>query len=515
MSLQTLYETLGVAQTATAEQIKEAYRRQAMKWHPDRNLDNRTEAEERFKEIGYAYKVLSDPLKRADYDAFLQSQRAEADKQAQHASYSAGMSGAEASEMFFEQMLDLAFELARRGFDEAKIIKMLLALDCPDSTAKAVGEAVFRSTHSNNFRQAGASQASGASPPPCSTERVDDVRKLSWRLAKPYYEAAIGGLYTDRIATSQPSNLIAGLVYFLGILGAIVVGNALCPPQYRAYVAAVSWMFGAVLAHAILMANENRRIAMNADASTNYLTAFEALHHGRPLPKKQLFGAKVAFASMLAGPYVWFAYRKMWLIAIGVHLIFILTFLTVTEFRVSADDPRLLTIAFASLAASFHNKIYYWKVTGIINKWISLPQETALAGIRSSGGTNQWAWVVMFVVITGSFLINRVAEGEEAAQVQRAEQAAAQWRAAEEKRQQEATEALAQSKLTRNQQYDAAVAEMEARHPELNPDAPQYNQLLVNEVASRMQEYVVQGIDKAVALKMVIADMERAAQGRR
>ena len=61
------YETLGLTPDATPEEIKKAYRVLAMRWHPDKNLDN-TEAEEVFKNISQAYDTLSDPEKRANYD---------------------------------------------------------------------------------------------------------------------------------------------------------------------------------------------------------------------------------------------------------------------------------------------------------------------------------------------------------------------------------------------------------------------------------------------------------------
>jgi len=62
------YKTLGVERTASSEQIKKAYRKLAMKWHPDRNKENKAEAEAKFKEIGEAYSVLSDDTKRKQYD---------------------------------------------------------------------------------------------------------------------------------------------------------------------------------------------------------------------------------------------------------------------------------------------------------------------------------------------------------------------------------------------------------------------------------------------------------------
>src|SRR5581483_3327312 len=62
------YETLGVPRSANQEDIKRAFRKLAMQYHPDRNKDNGAEA--RFKEIGEAYEVLSDPEKRQAYDRF-------------------------------------------------------------------------------------------------------------------------------------------------------------------------------------------------------------------------------------------------------------------------------------------------------------------------------------------------------------------------------------------------------------------------------------------------------------
>ena len=81
MAKRDYYEVLGVPRTASADDIKKAHRKLALKYHPDRNKNNK-DAEERFKEIQEAYDVLSDAGKRTNYDQF------------GHAGVSAGAGGA-------------------------------------------------------------------------------------------------------------------------------------------------------------------------------------------------------------------------------------------------------------------------------------------------------------------------------------------------------------------------------------------------------------------------------------
>ena len=69
MAEKDYYQILGLSKTASADEIKKAYRKLALQYHPDRNKGDKT-AEEKFKEVTKAYEVLSDPQKRQTYDQF-------------------------------------------------------------------------------------------------------------------------------------------------------------------------------------------------------------------------------------------------------------------------------------------------------------------------------------------------------------------------------------------------------------------------------------------------------------
>ena len=70
MAKKDYYEILGVSKTATESEIKKAYKRLAMKYHPDKNQDNKAEAEAKFKEVKEAYEILTDAQKKAAYDQY-------------------------------------------------------------------------------------------------------------------------------------------------------------------------------------------------------------------------------------------------------------------------------------------------------------------------------------------------------------------------------------------------------------------------------------------------------------
>ena len=84
MSNLELYNLLNLQQNATKDDINKAYRKMALKWHPDRNLDNKIEAEEQFKKITSAYEILSNEEERRFYDKYGKTKRQYEDENKQN-----------------------------------------------------------------------------------------------------------------------------------------------------------------------------------------------------------------------------------------------------------------------------------------------------------------------------------------------------------------------------------------------------------------------------------------------
>ncbi len=132
MAKKDFYEVLGLAKGADSAEIKKAYRRMAMKFHPDRNPDDKA-AEGKFKEVQEAYDILSDEEKKAAYDRF---GHAGVDPQARSGFNGAGASGADFSDIFGDVFGDIfggSRGPGRRANTRGSDLRYTLELDLEDA----------------------------------------------------------------------------------------------------------------------------------------------------------------------------------------------------------------------------------------------------------------------------------------------------------------------------------------------------------------------------------------------
>ncbi|CAG2147343.1 Chaperone protein DnaJ [Cupriavidus yeoncheonensis] len=159
----TLYATLGVESDATLDEIKRAYRRGAMKWHPDRNPGRETEAHLAFQEIRDAYAILSDDEQRRIYDdVFAQEMRrwqAElAEQEAQE--HAAQREAQRVAQEHYEKMVAIAMRFADDGHNRDVLFGVLLGQDCEAELAARIADSVWALQESRRAH-AEAAEASG------------------------------------------------------------------------------------------------------------------------------------------------------------------------------------------------------------------------------------------------------------------------------------------------------------------------------------------------------------------
>jgi curved DNA-binding protein CbpA len=142
----TLYDTLGVREDATVDEIKAAYRKAVMKWHPDRNAGREEQARAAFLEVKEAYTILSDPLQRKVYDAvYADEMRRHGRQQEQEARAKAeretkAQAAAEAS---YAELVKVAMRFAEEGHNRDVLFGVLLGRDCDVPLATRIANSVW------------------------------------------------------------------------------------------------------------------------------------------------------------------------------------------------------------------------------------------------------------------------------------------------------------------------------------------------------------------------------------
>jgi curved DNA-binding protein CbpA len=142
----TLYEKLGVQPSATEEEIKRAYRKAAMRWHPDRNAGAEETARAAFLDIKDAYNILSDRAQRKVYDdVFAQKMRSwEARVQRMERERAEREEAARAAEQAaYAKLLSLAMRFADEGCNRDVVFGVLLGQQCEASRAGQIADSVL------------------------------------------------------------------------------------------------------------------------------------------------------------------------------------------------------------------------------------------------------------------------------------------------------------------------------------------------------------------------------------
>lgn len=501
----TLYNILGIEVLATPEKIKDAYRAMAMKWHPDRNPNNRLQAEAKFKEIGAAYKVLYDPEQRREYDDWLSKQRQNSSQD----TFVNTVSEADAEQMFYDSMLDLAIELVKRGFDLAAITKVLKSLDCPDAIARVVTLNAIKIARNGSNNSAKQSQP----------KALKSIEEASWPDIEAYYTAVIGGTYADDrmvdpeyqqryIVHSKQMKLY--LIGFVVIILSRIFGFVSKRPEIAGLISLVGVLI--IIGIVIWRIFTNNSKFNREKTMRYYLTAFECYHDARPMPLR--------FESWNLWPYIfnvsWFAYRRMPVIAFGIIIIEVIIVSGQLLYEIS--EPSLsLAISISSyifiiVVGLKANKLYFKSAQKRINTVLRLPRDRALLELRKAGGRNLWSWILfwilLIILLIPTFIELDTREKEKAAVVAQQQADELLRKSAEQQAQ---AEAKAQADAIETKKVDALIAELQAKYPVLNDNSPQFNQKVVDEVLARQKAYIDQGKSVSNALQLAIDDMTRPA----
>jgi hypothetical protein len=377
------YDILGVSENATPDEIKQAYRREAMKWHPDRS-GNSPESKERFHQAAEAYRYLSARNSSSGDGA---KQAGGYGEETPGASYdrdaNRGRSDSEdnsADSVFWDVMLDYAIKLAQTGLGEHGITATLARNGCPERLAAVIAEKAF-----NINAHYAADRGKGKRKP-----GADKTTFKQERLEAELLRAFIGGgnwLLSPR----------GTVEYYLVIFNELRQAASFNP---------ISWLSP----NRTLLRILNFSIVLFAVLAVT-INFFPGPSDYKLLPDMGLL--QVPFG-VLALMFVWTIYRKLWLFTLVQGLVYlaVIAFFNSAMPAVLNRDlfPMLLIAAtcFAPflLVALFGNYIYYRKAQRMIRAADRLFDEQLdkLVWIKNRAGGSATA-AFMFILLFGVSLI--------------------------------------------------------------------------------------------------------------
>jgi hypothetical protein len=375
------YEVLGIRRNASQEDIKKAYRREAMKWHPDRN-NNSLESVAQFHEIADAYKALSAKGNETQFndsrtnssEKHTSSNYSQSDSSQSSSSTSNDAGENFADDLFWEVMLDFGIKLAGYGMPEKEILSSLKMRGCPDRLAATVAEKAFN-IHAQYRNRSGNSNSAYV-----KEQREVDLQK-----------AFIG----SRNFLCSPKDTVE---YYLGVFREFGQ-NA----ETRAF----------------FRINSNNRLIRILVFSMLFFALFIAAIKNLPsqseakiLSDLTLLQIPIGILSLML---IWTIYRKLWMFTLILGFIFsiaMMIFNTLAPQALGNNDSSILLIAISCytpfiFTALFANYFYYRKAQKTIHSVNALfsNHEEKIAWIRNRSGTSSLAVLVSIVFLSLTVLI--------------------------------------------------------------------------------------------------------------
>ncbi|TDG07058.1 J domain-containing protein [Paraburkholderia guartelaensis] len=190
----TLYDLLGVSDDASDTDIKRAYRRAAMKAHPDRNMGREAAAHAQFQEIKEAYAILSDPAQRRVYDAVYAKEMGRIAREEEEAARKQEAARQEA----YARHVSVAMRFAEQGYNRDVVFGVLLAGDCESQLAGHIADgavALHLSRQADNVTPRNAAEPDEAVPPSSSHGAGDESQKSDDRRHANLFSAIWHGMF--------------------------------------------------------------------------------------------------------------------------------------------------------------------------------------------------------------------------------------------------------------------------------------------------------------------------------
>lgn len=197
----TLYDTLGVRDDATEDEIKRAYRKAAMQWHPDRNVGPEDVARAAFQEIKDAYAILSDPEQRKVYDDVFTKQMRDWEHQRQQEEQVRAEREAKAqaaADAEYAEIVTLAMRFATEGYNRDVVFGVLLGRPCDVQLANRVADSVcaLHASRQADVAAAAAAARTSAAPenvaePTVSPEQRENAQNASSKTESSQHPASV------------------------------------------------------------------------------------------------------------------------------------------------------------------------------------------------------------------------------------------------------------------------------------------------------------------------------------